>query len=493
MTESAVQPESLFAAKPGLAPHLLRPHFSGIAGTGMSALAEWMSRRGYRISGSDRSFDRGQEAQKREHFLRLGVALSPQDGSQLAEATCLVVSTAIEDSNPEVKAARACGLPILHRSDILHAIATTLQTVAISGTSGKSTVTGMAFHVLEAGGLAPSLISGANLPSIAERGMLGNAWAGQGAWLVMEADESDGTLVRYHPRIGMALNIEKDHKEVAALLPLFTTFREQTTGAFIYGAEDAETQALFGGASRDKTEAKLQGNFFDAQGITWQGRRYALADLQLGDWSSRFTLEGIAFDLPLPGHHNVLNALAAISIGLAAGVTLEKAAEGLRAFKGVERRHIRVGEVKGITVVDDFAHNPAKVKACLTAIKALARRGRVLAVFHPHGFAPMKLMGRDIMDAAASVLSPTDFLFLPDIYYAGGTADTSISSADLAAYLNSAHSDKPIARYWPTKAEVLAAVATEARPGDVVVNMGARDPALGAFAADLLRALTTHG
>jgi UDP-N-acetylmuramate--alanine ligase len=476
-----------------LAPHLQRPHFSGIAGTGMSALAEWMLRRGYAISGSDRSFDRGQEQAKRAHFLNLGASLHPQDGSGLTSATCLVVSTAIENSNPEVKAALERHLPVVHRSDLLQAIAASLQTVAISGTSGKSTVTGMAFHVLEAGGLGPSLISGANLPSIAERGMLGNAWAGKGHWLVMEADESDGTLVRYHPRIGVVLNIEKDHKEIAELRPLFTTFRSQTTGALIYGADDAEATALFAAPpnpAKPMTSGIVEASF-DSKGITWQGRRLTLTDLRLEDWSSSFNLDGSAFHLSLPGHHNVMNALAAITVGLAAGLTLQQAADGLRAFKGVERRHIRVGEVRGITVVDDFAHNPAKVRACLTAVKNLAQKGRVLAVFHPHGFAPMKLMGRDIMDEAAAVLGPEDRLFLPDIYYAGGTADTSISSSDLANHLNLSHPNKAIARHLPTKAQVAAALVAKARPGDVLVNMGARDPGLGAFASELLKALTT--
>jgi UDP-N-acetylmuramate--alanine ligase len=449
-----------------------RPHFSGLAGTGMSALAEWMLRSGYAISGSDRSFDRELEFGKREHFEKLGAQLSPQDGSGLKQATCLVVSTAIEKTNPEVAAAQAQQIPIVHRADLLAAIAATHQTIAVSGTSGKSTVTGMTFHVLEAGGLKPSLISGANLPSITERGMLGNAWAGEGEWLVMEADESDGTLVRYHPRIGLILNIEKDHKEIRELIPLFQTFIEQTTGEVIFGNDDPEARTL-----QRKTDPAFHRN-----GISWQGRELVLSNVQWEDWKTRFTLDGIDFELPLPGRHNVANALAAIAAGLAAGVTLSQAAQGLAAFAGVERRHVHVADIAGITIVDDFAHNPAKVKACLSALKSLGGKRRVIGIFHPHGFAPMKLVGRDIMDEVAHVLGPQDVFLVPDIYYAGGTADTSIHSADLVAHLNSL---KPIGLASGTKQKTLEQVAQLAKTGDIVVSMGARDPGLGAFAANL--------
>jgi UDP-N-acetylmuramate--alanine ligase len=452
---------------------LHRPHFSGLAGTGMSALAEWMLRSGYAISGSDRSFDRHLEAGKRAHFEKLGAILFPQDGSGLSQASCLVVSTAIESTNPEVAAAQARHLPVVHRADLLAAIAALHQTVAVSGTSGKSTVTGMTFHVLEAGGLKPSLISGANLPSIAKRGMLGNAWAGEGQWLVMEADESDGTLVRYHPRIGLILNIEKDHKEIRELIPLFQTFIRQTTGEVIFGNDDPEARTL-----QRKTDPA-----FHRKGITWQGRDYVLQGLQLEDWKSRFTLDGIPFVLSLPGLHNVANALAAIAAGLAAGVSLSQAAEGLAAFEGVERRHVRVAEFAGVTVVDDFAHNPAKVKACLSALKGLGNgKRRLLGIFHPHGFAPMKLVGRDIMDEVAQVLGSEDLFFVPDIYYAGGTADTSIQSSDLVAHLNRL---KPIGLASGTKSQTLSEVVKAAKSGDIVVSMGARDPGLGTFAANL--------
>lgn len=448
--------------------------FSGIAGTGMSALAQYLAFQGRRVSGSDRSLDRGAEAGKRAYFESQGVRLVPQDGKGLAGCSCLVVSTAIESQNPEMQAAAALGIPIVHRSDLLAHLASLKKTVAVSGTSGKSTVSGMAYHVLAAGGLSPSLITGANLYSLMEAGLLGNAKAGAGDWLVIEADESDGSLVKYHPELGVILNVEKDHKEVEELLPLFRQFQAQSRAVILNGA-DPHCRDL----AREGRDA-----FFHPDSV---GDGPA-ANLVLGDWSTTFELGGAAFTLNVPGRHNVANAMAAIAVGRHAGVSLADCARGLAAYRGVERRHVRMGEARGVTVVDDFAHNPAKVRACLDTVKAAAdgKPRRVLAVFHPHGFAPMKLMGEDLMREMAEALGPEDRVYLPEIYYAGGTADKTISSADLIASLNRR---RPIGAFFPTKDEVIAAMVREARPGDWLVTMGARDPALGDFAGKLFASL----
>lgn len=451
--------------------------FSGIAGTGMSALAQYLAFQGrspgWKVSGSDRSLDRGAEAGKRAYFEKLGIRLVPQDGKGLEGCSCLVVSTAIEAQNPEVQQARALGLPVVHRADLLAHLASQKKTVAVSGTSGKSTVSGMCYHVLEAGGLAPSLITGANLNSLLGEGLLGNAKAGSGEWLVIEADESDGSLVKYRPEIGLILNVEKDHKEIEELIPLFRTFIAQSRRVILNGA-DAHCRDL-----------RRDGDALFHPDSTADG---PARDAKLGDWSTTFSLGGASFRVNVPGRHNLANAMAAIAVGRAAGVSLADCAKGLEAYRGVERRHVRTGEARGVTVVDDFAHNPAKVKACLETVKTAAdgRARRVLAVFHPHGFAPMKLLGEDLVEAMAEALDAGDRVYMPDIYYAGGTADKSISSADLIASLNRR---KPIGTYLPSKQEVIAAMAAEARPGDWLVTMGARDPSLGEFAAKLFAAL----
>lgn len=444
----------------------------------MSALAQYLAFQGTPVSGSDRSLDRGAEAVKRTYFERIGITLAPQDGSGLDGCSCLVVSTAIEAQNPEVKRAQALGLPIVHRSDLLAELARRRKTIAISGTSGKSTVTGMTFHVLEAGGLEPSLITGANLASLLDEDLLGNAKAGAGEWLVIEADESDGSLIKYAPEVGVILNVEKDHKEIAELIPLFERFRDQTARRVILNGDDAHCAAL----------ARPQDLLF-RPGSTADG---AATDIVPGDWDTRFTLGGTAFRLNVPGRHNLANAMAAIAIGRELGISLPDCARGLAAYRGVERRHVHVGDVRGITVVDDFAHNPAKVKACLETVKRAADGSprRVLAVFHPHGFAPMKLMGRELVQGMVEALEASDIVYMPEIYYAGGTVDKSISSADLIAAANAAMRAKaPFARFFPTKDEVIADIAREARRGDWVVTMGARDPSLGNFAARLFQAL----
>ena len=453
-------------------PSLNYCHFSGLAGGGMSALAQYLRFAGHAVSGSDRVFDRGTEQEKRAYFERHGIQILPQDGSGLdATHTALIVSTAIESDNPEIRRARDLGIPLLHRSELLARICSGKKTVAVAGTSGKSTVAGMMYHVLEAGGLAPSLITGANLISLESRGLLGNAAAGSGEWLVIEADESDGSLTRYRPEVGVLLNIDKDHQEIEALMPLFQTFRSQSKRAVINSGEPR--CMVF------KHEGDL---LFDRESV--DGLR--LGNLVLEEWNSRFSLGGVDFELNVPGRYNVENALAAIALGKLLGISFAACAKGLRQFKGVERRFIRVGEVRGITVVDDFAHNPAKVKAALETAKGKlhGENRRVLAIFHPHGFAPMKLVGRDIMDSIAEVLDVNDRVFFPEIYYVGGTADKSISSADLIAYLNT---QKSIGRFLPTKVEVLEAVAGETQSGDFVISMGARDPDLGRFAEELFR------
>lgn len=453
--------------------NLSHPFFSGIAGTGMSALAQYLAFQGGKVSGSDRSLDRGAEAEKRAYFEKLGVRLTPQDGSGLAGCSCLVVSTAIEAQNPEMRKAQELGIPIVHRSDLLAYLAAQRKTIAVSGTSGKSTVSGMLYHVLAAGGLSPSLITGANLGSLRAEGLLGNAKAGRGEWLVIEADESDGSLVKYHPEMGVILNVDKDHKEVEELIPLFKQFQAQSR-RILLGEADPICRSL-------RRDGDLFFGLESADGA-------ALSGLSLGDWDSAFRLGGADFRLHVPGRHNVANAMAAIAVGRCVGVSFADCARGLAEYRGVERRHVRVGESGGVTVVDDFAHNPAKVKACLETVKRSAdgRPRRVLAVFHPHGFAPMKLMGKDLVEAILSVLDEKDRIFMPEIYYAGGTADKTISSRDLIAAVNAA---KPIGSFYPTKDAVTGAAVADAGPGDWIVSMGARDPSLDQYAKGVLEAL----
>ncbi|HPF69269.1 MAG TPA: cyanophycin synthetase [Candidatus Krumholzibacteria bacterium] len=458
-------------------------HFAGAAGSGMSALVQFHAGSGGFATGSDRAFDHGERADERAAFERLGVVITPQDGSFLAAApgpcSGLVVSTAVEDDVPDVAAARAAGVPILHRSELLARYVEQHRTVAVSGTSGKSTVTAMVFSILRAAGLGPGLLTGAALADLAADGHLGNAWApaprpGDEPLLVIEADESDGSLVRYRPWCGVVLNLGLDHKPPAEIMAMFRTFRARTRGPFVVG-DDPALDELADGALR----------FGLAEGRPGLPGCFA-ADVVLGPASVRFTLDGTPFTVPHPGRHTVLNACAAAAACRTVGVDDAVAARALAGFGGVARRFCSLGTARGVEVIDDFAHNPDKIAAALAAARGRAPKGRVLAVFQPHGFGPTRFLKDALIAAFAEALAPGDVAWLPEIFYAGGTVSRDISSADLAAGVTARGRD---ARFVAVRADIPAAIAAEAKAGDLVLVMGARDPSLTAFGRTILAAL----
>ena len=451
----------------------LRFHFAGVGGSGMSALAQYHALAGGRVTGSDRAFDRGERAQMRRQLEAAGVRVTPQDGSGL-EAACdaLVVSTAVEESVPDVAAARRLGVPILHRAELLARFAAERRTVAVAGTSGKSTVVAMIFEILRGAGRDPSVITGGELLLLQEQGYVGNAWAGAGDLLVIEADESDGSLVRYAPWAGVLLNLQRDHKEIAELAGLFTTFRERTRGPFLAG-DDANLDAFAGGAVR----------FGLGPGAAVRADRIALAR-----GSSRFAVGSARFRLPVPGLHNVANAVAAIAACQALEVPIADMVEPLGAFHGVARRFRLVGRARGVEVIDDFAHNPDKIAAALEAARRRAPRGRVLAVYQPHGFGPTRFLRDALIDAFATHLGPADRLWLPEIFYAGGTVTRDVSSRDIAAGVGARGVP---AAFAERREDLLAPIVAEARPGDVVIVMGARDPSLSEFCTKIVEFLRT--
>ncbi|MCP4617689.1 MAG: hypothetical protein GY844_14805, partial [Bradyrhizobium sp.] len=365
------------------------------------------------VTGSDRDFDRGGQKELRRQLQALGITLFAQDGSGVgADTSRLVVSGAIEEDNPELVSARAHEVPVEHRADALAGQVAGSRTLAVAGTSGKSTVTAMIFEILVAAQRSPSLITGAPLITLSRKGLVGNAFRGKSSLLVVEADESDGTLPRYHPWIGVLLNIGKDHKEIAELKELFSRFRSQSE-LFAANADDPGLAAQMEGAlTFGFTGGDLRGEHLDL--------------MPDGSW---FVAGGVEFNVPIPGRHNAENALAAAAAAQAAGVSLNAAAAALSVYKGVARRYAFVGSARGIEVYDDYAHNPDKVRAMLAA--AHLRAQRVLAVFQPHGFGPTRFLKNEFIESFAQALGPKDILWMPDIYYAGGTAVKDISSADL--------------------------------------------------------------
>jgi UDP-N-acetylmuramate--alanine ligase len=446
-----------------------RFHYAGLAGSGMSALAQFQAMSGGRASGSDRSFDRGERAVERAQLERLGITVMAQDGRGITDdCAALVISTAVEESVPDLAAARARGVPVVHRSELLAQFVAARRSIAVTGTSGKSTVVAMIFEILRGTGRDPAVITGGDLVLLQHRGLWGNAWVGGSALLVVEADESDGSVTRYHPEIGVALNLQRDHREMSEVLAMFATFRAQVREHFVCG-EDERLMALgaeplvFGFGERAQVRA-------EAVALTAE--------------DSSFRALGTMFRLPVPGRHNVENALAAIAACHALGVAAAEMAAPLAMFQGVGRRFQSLGKARGVEVVDDFAHNPAKIVAALET--AHRRAGRVLAVYQPHGYGPTRFLRADFVNTFASALGPADRLWLLEIFYAGGTAARDLSSADIAAEI-AARGRK--AEFASSRAALTDRLAAEARDGDLVLVMGARDPSLTELAKQILAAL----
>ncbi len=456
--------------------------FVGVAGVGMSALAQYLAGRGFRAAGSDRQFTATDSPMVRRQLEAAGVLCYPQDGSGVvAGIEAVIVSTAIEAGNPDVDKARSLNIPVLHRSELLAMVSQTCPTIAVSGTSGKSTVTGMIWHILRYAGLSPSLLSGAGLCELEAQGLIGNAVAGSGDWLVAEADESDGTLVRYSPRIGLILNLDKDHKEISELEDVFAQFAANIAHA---GGELIvnDAHAL---ARRFSTG---QRNDFGYEGSCWaQGLDFRPEGTGIF-FRVRHQGELVRVQLPMPGQHNMENALAAIAASLRVGVPLRTCAEALASWKGIHRRHQIFGSRHGITLVDDFAHNPAKIAASIRSCQNFTS-GRVLAWFQPHGFGPTRFLRHDLVHEIALALRPAsqsdhgnDQIWFSRIYYAGGTAVQDICASDLADDLLSRKTE---AHYIADRNTCADAMIAEAQSGDTILLMGARDPSLAAFAKDV--------
>ena len=446
-----------------------RLHFAGAGGSGMSALAQYVAQRGGRASGSDRSFDRGLNGDGRALLERAEVAIWPQDGSGVrGDCAAVVYSTAVEQQVPDFSEARALGVPLVHRSELLAHFVADRRTLAVTGTSGKSTTVAMAFEILRGAGRDPSVITGGELVALQREGLCGNAWAGASDLLVVEADESDGSVVRYRPAVGVILNLQRDHKEIADVAAMFASFRAQARESFVVG--EADNLAPFAAGA-------------EVFGLGPRAGVRAEDLVEAGDGSS-FRVQETRFRLNVPGRHNVENALAAIAACRLLAVPLAAMAGPLERFQGVARRFQVLGSARGVEVVDDFGHNPAKVAASIRT--AHLRAGRVLAVFQPHGYGPTRFLRADFVEAFAAELRPEDRLWMLEIFYAGGTATRDLSSADLVEDL--ARSGVQ-ARFAPDRAGLAAELAAQARPGDLILVMGARDPSLTALARDILARL----
>ena len=445
--------------------------FCGIGGSGMSAIAQVLLHQGHAVRGSDRNCDQGQNAELYARLHALGVALFPQDGSGVDEhVDALVVSSAVEETILDVKTALDLGIAIRKRAEVLAELFHRGTGVAVGGTSGKSTVTGMIGHILCKAGRDPTVINGGIMRAVGQAWGLGNAICGNPELLVIEADESDGTIALYDPTIAILTNISLDHKPLDELQPLFRDFCMRATDAAVVNRNCARSMA----STRD---VRRRVTF----GVDCRDADVNVRAINLLPDGVQCAINGIPCRLRVPGQHNASNAAAAIAACGALGISAEDGVAALGDFRGISRRLEVVGKARGITAIDDFAHNPDKIAATLATLHA--QPGRVLAVFQPHGFGPTKFLKDGLIAAFVEGMTEDDLVILSEIFYAGGTAHRDISSRDLVAEI--ARSGRR-AEYIADREAIIARLTAEARAGDRIVVMGARDDSLTAFAKAIL-------
>jgi UDP-N-acetylmuramate--alanine ligase len=454
--------------------------FCGIGGSGMLPLANIVRDAGATVAGSDRALDQGRLGAKFEWLQSLGIDLFAQDGSGLVSGDqILIASAAIEDSVPDVAKANALGCARMTRAELLADLFNNApRSVAVGGTSGKSTVTGMIGWILTDAGLDPTIMNGAVMKNfVADDAPFASARVGQGDVFVSEVDESDGSIALFTPEVAVLNNVSLDHKSLEELRQLFGDFAKKAKTS-VWNADDAETVALV-------EPLALAGAISFGFAEQADFRATDIVDLPLG---SRFTLHamGDAHDVTLivPGRHNIANALAAIAAATALGVTVAQAVRAIERFNGLARRFDIVGTANNITVIDDFGHNPDKIAATLATLKAFP--GRIIAFFQPHGYGPIRVMGAELAGVFADMLGKDDHLILCDPVYFGGTVDKSIGSQSITDAVAAAGQN---AEYIPAREDCGNRIFDLAQPGDRIVIMGARDDTLSAFAADILARL----
>jgi UDP-N-acetylmuramate--alanine ligase len=434
-------------------------HVAGVAGVGMSALAQALRWSYARVTGSDRFFDQGQDLPTFGALRAAGVEFVPQDGSIMAAGPeAVVYSTAIEANNPDFVAAQKAGVPLRHRAEMLAELARGKTVLAVAGTAGKTTTTGMLGWTLEQLGADPTVVNGGALVDWADARHVGNVRRGSAAapW-VLEVDESDRSLLNFSPEWSILTNISQDHFTLAEVQELFRAYAAQVrTGlvcgagvAAVLGEPKARIVELAGTPERTK----------EGYAVAWRGLKLAV---------------------PQPGAHNALNAQAAAECCAQLGYAPEKIAAALARFGGIQRRLERVDAGGGVRVVDDYGHNPAKLAAAWAAVAAPGNR--VLGVWRPHGYGPLRAMLDPLADAFASVCRPQDKLWLLPVYDAGGTTDRSINSDALVAKLAARGVAVAVAEGY---ADLGEALARDAQAGDTILTMGARDPQLPVFAREM--------
>ncbi len=457
----------------------------GIGGSGMMPLATILRGRGAIVEGSDRGLDQGRVPAKFDSLRKRGIGLFPQDGSGIvSDEQIVVASAAVEATVADIVAAERVGCTRLSRADLLSTLFNQSRLpIGVAGTSGKSTVTGMIGWVLQASGGDPTVMNGAVMKNFAHPDApFASALVGAGEAFVSEVDESDGSIANYRPRIAVLNNVSLDHKGLDELRRLFADFIAKAETAIVnLDNDDAAALARTLPAERIASFGLDRDADFAARQIVEAPFSVTFDLIAAGNTAIPVTLQ-------VPGRHNVANALAAIAAAVAAGVPLTRAAQAIGGFTGLRRRFDLVGEAGGVAVIDDFGHNPDKIAATLDTLHAFP--GRLLVLFQPHGYGPLKVMRHELAAMFADRLAPADALVLPDPVYQGGTVAREVGSADIVADVVAAGRE---AIHIADRAAAADRLVAMAQPGDRIVVMGARDDTLSLLAADMLAALAAKG
>ena len=442
-----------------------RVFFIGVAGTGMSALAQYLKGIDKDVSGSDRYFIAGKTNEIKNKLEAEGIQCFEQNGEGINTSTQLVVvSTAIEDTVYEVQKAKELNIPVIKRSELLALIAQSKKTIAVGGTSGKSTTVAMLFDILNYAGLQPGIISGAGLTRLIKQNKIGNAQVGKGEWLIIEADESDGSIVQYKPEIGVLLNIDKDHKDLPELMLLFKQFKNNSN-SFIVNQSNKAAATLSQNLQHDFSSEETDSAGFIMKDFVQEG------------FEISFTINQTIFKINTLGKHNAENAMAAIAAANFIGLDLNICAEALMNYEGIYRRHQIIGNSNGLILIDDYAHNPAKCAASIKACQPVAKK--LIAWFQPHGYGPTKFLRSDFVEEIGAALRPGDEIWMSEIFYGGGTAVKDISANDLINDLKALNKN---AFFIEHRNDLVKAVKKHLTDDCVLLLMGARDQSLEAFA-----------
>lgn len=433
----------------------------------MSAIAVFMADKGHLVTGSDRAFDSDAPHPLKTIFHSRGIRIVPQDGSGLDESVDLAVfSTAVEPEKPEAKKAAASGITVRTRPEYLAEIAGAFKTIAVSGTSGKSTASGLLAFLMKRLGLGPNFIGGGRVKQFKSGTSPGNSLAGDSDYLVIEACESDGSIVNYRPQYSIILNLALDHHTVDKTSGMFEVLMKNTIRKVIINADDENLEKI---ANREAITFSID-----------NPSHYRAEDIQYGHFGTDFLLHNTRFNLSLPGKHNLYDALSCIAFLSEIGVQMDAIASVLPEFRGIDRRfdvHLNEGDR---LVIDDYAHNPHKIDSLMRTVSWL--RDKVCYIFQPHGFAPTRMMKKEYIETFIKNLRDSDHLVLLPIFYAGGTASRDISSNDLAEEIRAAGKSVEVVE---KREDVLKRISEHY----AYIVFGARDESLADFAEDIAERL----